>query len=211
MAVALPQSTNEADLISIESIKKALIEQHQMSAANEQSVLPRASAEHIEVVRRWISSAEFSLGVKASVLPCAEAGMQEDSVAQVKDGQLFLLANCIQNEKQARDVFIYGSIGLMAIPNYLNKLGAESIRQILATISSDQLKAMSAQFSEQVMADDRLVVELYLADLAALGVTPSFFERRDSWQRNLVRKLYSKLKWQSHDLHYLVYRAAKCL
>ena len=211
MTVALPESINAVDLISIESIKKALIEQHQMCAANDQPVLPKASAGYIETVKRWIAPVEFKTGIKANVLPCAESGMQEDSVAQVKNGTLYLLANCIQNEKQAIDVFIYGAIGLMAVPAYLDKLGSGAIDQIRSSVPADHLQAMAAQFGDEVMCDSRLVVELYLAELAALGVTPSFFERRDSWQRNIVRKLYNKLKWQSHDLHYLVYRAAKSI
>jgi hypothetical protein len=197
-----------ADL-SIEVIKKAFIKRHQVEAANEHPILKAAVNSHVEAVKRWIAPLEFKQGVKAQVLNCANPGMSEDASAQVVDDKLLILANCIENEKQARDVFVYGAIGLVAIPEYLVKLGETAIEQIYNSLSHDQLESVSSQFGALVASDRRLVVGLHLADLATLDVKPTFLERRDSWQRQLVRKLYSKLNWTSHDLHYLIFRAAR--
>lgn len=194
---------------SIEAIKKAFIKQHQQQAANEQVVRPKADMDQLEAVKRWIAPSEFKLGLKAVVLQCASVGMAEDLAAQIVDGNLYLLANCISNEKQARDCFTYGAVGLVLIPRYLTGFNEDSISQIYHCIPDDHIESMLSEYDAGVMNNKRLVVELYLAELATLNITPSYYERRDSWQRMLLRKLYSKLKWNSHDLHYLVYRATK--
>jgi len=199
----------EVSDFSIEAIKKAFIKMHQQEAANDQQVRPKAEAMHLEAVKRWIAPCEFQVGIKANVLSCAASGMSEDAAAQVVNGELIILANCIVNEKQARDILIYGAIGLIAIPMYLANYNDFRVTQIYQSIPEDQLEKMNKEYTKAVMTDERLAVELYLADLATLSVKPSFFERRDSWQRQLIRKIYSSLKWQSHDLHYLVLQAAK--
>jgi hypothetical protein len=202
---------DEVSEFSIEAIKKAFIKMHQHEAANEQQVRPKVGGIHLEAVKRWIAPCEFQIGMKAIVLPCAEVGMSEDAAAQVVNGKLVLLANCITNEKQARDILMYGVIGLIAVPSYLEKYSNTKINQIYHSISGDQIEHMIKQYPEIAATDERLLVELYLADLTTLSVKPSFYERRDSWQRQLVRKLYSGLKWQSHDLHYLIHRATRCI
>ena len=200
----------EVSNISIETIKKALIKQYQLEAANDQVVPPIATSDYVEVVRRWIAPCEFSLSIKATVLACAKPGMTEAS-AQVIDNQLYILANHLENEKQARDILIFGAVGLMAIPKYLSRFNESSLEAIYNALPSDQLETMHKAYGEQVALNKALAVQLYLAELATLDVVPSFYERRDSWQRMLVRKLYPKLKWQSHDFQYLVFRAAKAI
>lgn len=199
----------EVSDLSIEAIKKAFIQMHQQEAANDQAVKPKADTEHLEAVKRWIAPCEFQVGLKAQVLSCAKPGMAEDAPAQLVDGCLVLLANCLENEKQARDVYTYGAIGLVSIPAYLKKYNEQDISAIYESLPSDQIESMVLEFGDVITNNQRLAVELYLADLATLSVEPSFYERRDSWQRRLLRKLYSSLAWKSHDLHYLVYRAAK--
>ena len=200
----------EVSNISIETIKKALIKQYQLEAANDQVVPPIATSDYVEVVKRWIAPCEFTLSIKATVLACAKPGMTEAS-AQVIDNQLYILANHLENEKQARDILIFGAVGLMAIPKYLSRFNESSLEAIYNALPSDQLETMHEAYGEQVALNKALAVQLYLAELATLDVVPSFYERRDSWQRMLVRKFYPKLKWQSHDFQYLVFRAAKAI
>jgi hypothetical protein len=195
-----------ADL-SIDVIKKAFIKRHQFQAANEQPLAMAATNNHIEAVKRWIAPLEFELNLKANVISCANPGMSEDAAAQVVGGELFILANTVHNEKQARDVFTYGSVGLIVIPKYLAKKGNSVIEQIHSGLTGDQMEALASTCGD--IADKRSLIQLYLADLATLRVTPSFIERRESWQRQLVRKVYSGLAWKSNDLHYLIHRAVR--
>lgn len=198
---------NDVSDISIETIKKALIKQHQLEAANDQVVSPAASLEHVEAVKRWVAPCEFAIGKKAKVLGCAESGMLESVAVQLVDGQLFILANCVENEKQARDMFLYGSIGLIAVPRFLERFNDNAIGFLYSSLPEEQVEAMSLLYGADL--DKSLMVKLYLASLVTLDVEPSFYEKRDSWQRMLLRKVLPKLKWQSHDFQYLVYRAKK--
>jgi hypothetical protein len=195
-----------ADL-SIEVIKKAFIKRHQFEAANEQPLALAATSNHTEAVKRWIAPLEFRHKLKAMVIRCANPGMSEDAAIQVVNGELFILANTVHNEKQARDIFTYGCVGLIIIPKYLAKKGERVIEQIYNGLNDDQMEGLTHTCGDSI--DKRSFIQLYLADLATLTVTPTFIERRDSWQRQLVRKVYSGLVWKSNDLHYLIHRAVR--
>jgi hypothetical protein len=195
-----------ADL-SIEVIKKAFIKRHQFQAANEHPLTVAATNDHVEAVKRWIAPLEFDHNFKANVINCAKPGMSEEAATQVVSGELFILANIVNNEKQARDIYTYGCVGLIIIPKYLAKKSERVIKQIHSGLTEDQMENLAKTCGETI--DMRSLILLHLADLATLMITPTFIERRDSWQRQLVRKVYPRLAWRSNDLHYLIYRAIR--
>ncbi|QIZ84252.1 hypothetical protein HF888_08430 [Bermanella marisrubri] len=196
--------------LEISAIKKAFISNNLLPAANDEPILSRASQEHVERIHRWIAPLEFRLGVKARVIPCAEADLVEGVAAQIKQDQVVLLANCIQSEKQALDVFRFAAVGLLAVPRYLQKKD-RIVRTIYQGLSDEQIELIASRYGISGSQTEEMVVKLYLAELSALDVEPSFFERRDAFQRRLVRLVWPKLGWKSHESHYVIYRAAKTL
>lgn len=196
--------------LEISAIKKAFITSNQLPAANDEPVGDHASQEHIDRIHRWIAPLEFSLGVKATVKAGAGEDLVDGVAAQVKQEKVVLLANCISSEKQALDVFRFAAVGLLAVPKYLEKR-SRLVETIYRSLSSDQVELIAARYGISSEQTPEMIVKLYLAELSALDVVPSFYERRDAFQRMLVRLVWPKLSWSSHELHYLIYRAAKAL
>jgi len=212
MTAALTSRTDAidaTDLVSIESIKKAFIRLNERVAANEAVNLPLADDAHVEAIKRAIAPAEFEYKTKVQVVVGAVGGLDQSAPAQVQNGKVKLLANLIKNDKQALDAFYLGVRGLLALPLQLDRLGNHSIQQIFAGLNEEQLTTLTTISDLDATDDPRLVVETYLAYLASLNIKLSFFDRRNSWQRSLLRKLYPKLKWTAEDLQYLILNASK--
>ena len=197
------------DLVSIESIKKAFIRLNERVAANEAVNLPLADDAHVEAIKRAIAPAEFEYKTKVQVVVGAVGGLDQSAPAQVQNGEVKLLANLIKNDKQALDAFYLGVRGLLALQLQLDRLGNHSIQQIFAGLNEEQLTTLTIISDLKATDDPRLVVETYLAYLASLNIKLSFFDRRNSWQRSWVRKVYPKLKWTAEDLQYLILNASK--
>lgn len=196
--------------IEFSAIKKAFITTNQLPAANDEPINTHATQEHVDRIHRWIAPLEFSLGVKAQVLSGAETDMVEGVAAQVKQEQVVLLANCINSEKQALDVFRFAAVGLLAVPKYLEKR-SRLVNSIYNSLNEDQIELIATRYGISSDQTPDMIVKLYLAELSALDVVPSFFERRDAFQRAIVRAVWSSLEWHSHELHYVIYRASKAL
>lgn len=204
MTAALPQTTETAEIISIESIKKAFIGLHEVLAANEPLNTLYADESHVERVKRAIAPLEFQFKTKVNVVVGAVGGLAEGAVVQLKDDKVFLLANLLENEKQADDAYYLGVRGYLATKGYLAGLSDQVITQIFNGLSDEQ-KACLTTLSD----DKRETVTAYLSHLAMLNIRLSFFDRRNSWQRALVRKVYPKLAWSTEDLHYLILQAER--
>lgn len=204
MTAVLPQTTESVDIISIESIKKAFIGLHEVLAANEPINTVYADESHVERVKRAIAPLEFQFKTKVNVVVGAVGGLNDNAAVQLKDGKLFLLANLLRNEKQADDAYFLGVRGYLATKSFVEQASGALVDQIYAGLTDEQ-KACLSDLSE----DRKETVCAYLSHLAMLNIRPSFYERRNSWQRALVRKVYPTLSWTTEDLHYLILQAER--
>lgn len=198
------QNTVSNDVVSIEAIKKAFIKINEQHAANEPINPDMATEERVEAIKRVIAPLEFEYKTKVQVVVGSVGGLDAHSVAQLQDGQIKLVASLIKNDKQALYAFYLGVRGLLALPSYLEKLGEPVIQQIYDGLDDEQLNTLANISHLKTTDQPNQVVETYLAHLASLNITLSFFDRRNSWQRSLVRKLYPKLKWTAEDLQYVI-------
>lgn len=198
------QKTVSDDVVSIEAIKKAFIKINEQHAANEPVNPEMATEERVEAIKRAIAPLEFEYKTKVQVVVGPVGGLDTDSIAQLQDGQVKLIASLIQNDKHAHDAFYLGVRGLLALPAYLDRLGETVIQQIYAGLDEEQLNTLMNISHLKAMDQPQQVVQTYLAHLASLNIALSFFDRRNSWQRSLVRKLYPKLRWTAEDLQYII-------
>jgi len=196
--------------LQIDAIKKAFIASNQLPAANDPEVTEPSDMGHVEAIYRWLAPLEFEYAVKVKVVTHAEGGLTSGVAAQVKQGQVYFLANCISSEKQARDLYRFAVIGLLAVPQYLERKPG-LVSSLYNGLTDDQKEVIANRYGLSDEIDQEMLVKLYLAELSALDVTPTFYERRDSFQRSIVRRVWSKLAWNSTDIHYVLYRAAKKL
>ena len=213
MTAALPESqvqASTADLVSIESIKKAFIRLNEQVAANEPLNLSVADEGRVESIKRAIAPLEFEYKTKVKVVVGAVGGLNQYAPAQIQDGEVKLLANLIGNDKQAEDAFFLGVRGLQAVSQYIESINGRVIQQIFDGLEEEQLNTLKNISTLNDASDAKVVVATYLAYLASLNIQLSYFDRRNCWQRNVVRKFYPKLKWSAEDLQYLISGAVKC-
>lgn len=198
--------------INIEAIKKAFIQLHQLPAANEQIIRETVDAAHVMQVKDWLQDLERELGVKAKVVASPqECGLTVEAPAAVINDEAVIFANRIAHQKMALDVFEYAVVGLLGIERLL-KDDKTSLR-LFADLNQDtqEYLAKRYQLSLDNAEDQVLVVKMYLADLASLNIRLTWLQRREAWQRQCVRLLYPKLKYESQDLHYLLLKARRSL
>ncbi len=199
--------------LSIDSIKQDFIKLNERLAANEQFSLTLASDEHVRQVKVWVQDQERELGKKVRVVAGKET-LPEASACQVINGapglvldaEYILFANCIATHKQAMDAYEYVVVGLCALPKYLGKSQELVCANMALSLNDEQTLYIKQRFAGSSQ-DPLLAVMSYLAEVAALAITPTFIQRRESWQRSWVRKLYPKLGWSGTDIHYLIHRA----
>ena len=202
-------SPTPTEIISIDTIKKAFIQQHQLPAANQPHNDSMASAHRVEAIKRAIAPLEHAFNTSVNVAAQAVAdGSQQESV-QIHHGKAILLANGIHNDQQAYDQFYLAVVGLLAVPHCLNKKSKKTIKQIYESLSQEQKSLMMSLQKTDEEHKESEIVACYLARLASMNLTPSFHERRNSFQRGLLRLCYPKLKWSNLDLHYLILQARK--
>ena len=198
--------------LNIEAIKKAFIQLHQLPAANEQMIRDAAGSEHIIRVKDWLQDLERELGVKAKVVASAsECGLTVNTPATVVDDEVVLFANHIDHQKMALDVFEYAAVGLLGVQRLSIK---DSLcTRIFADLNKDtqEFLAQNHNLHPERSDDQILMIKMYLADLAALNIRLTWLERREAWQRQCVRLLYSKMAFSSLDLHYLLLKARRRL
>ncbi len=210
--VVSQETTAPLAVLSIEDIKKAFIQLHQLPAANDQITRADASAEHVVRVKDWLQDLERELGVKAKVVASPQAvGLAITTPAAVVNDEPVLFANFIDNQKIALDVFEYVAVGLLGV----QRLGLkdELFLAIFRDLSQDQREFLAHRHDLDINnpQDQALLVKLYLADIAALNVTLTWLERREAWQRQVLRLVYPKLGYRSLDLHYLLLKARRAL
>lgn len=198
--------------IDIEAIKKAFIQINQLPAANEQLMRPAVDEAHVSRVKDWVQDLERELGFKAKVASSSsEYGLSVNTPAAVVGDEAILFANYIDNQKMALDAFEYVTIGLLGVQRLLD--GSGMFERIFNDLDADTQEYMAKNHDLDLdQADDRvLLVKLYLAGLASLNVRLTWLERRDAWQRQLLRMVYPKLKMTSLDLHYLLLKARRLI
>lgn len=214
MNIALDVNKQAAPLevlaTNIDAIKKAFIQIHQSQAANEQLIRPPASEQHVLVVKDWVQDLERELGIKAKVVSTSsKVNTYVAAPAAIINGEPVLFANYIDNQKTALDVFEYVVVGLLGIQNLVKD--AKSFLRIYQDIDVDTREYMAKRHELELdkPTHQELLVKLYLASLASLNVRLTWLERRDAWQRQIVRLVYPKLKMGSMDLHYLLLQARR--
>ncbi len=210
-AQSLPQQSELT--LSIDSIKQDFIQLNERQAANEQFPLILANDEQVRQVKVWVQDQERELGKKVRVvagkesLPAESTSLVlEGAPGLVLEGETILFANCITTHQQAMDAYEYVVVGLHALPNYLGK----SQSAVCASISNSLNDEQGLYINKRFKVDNdqpQIAVMSYLAEIAALAITPTFLQRRESWQRSWVRKLYPALAWTGTDIHYLIHRA----
>jgi hypothetical protein len=212
-AVTVDQSQLVDSLpINIEAIKKAFIQLNQLPAANEQLVRSAADNAHVMCVKDWLQDLERELGFKAKVVASpSECGLTVNAPAAIVGDEAVLFANYIDNQKMALDTFEYVTVGLLGIQRLLN--GSTMYQRIFNQLDLDTKEYMAkVHHLDLDQADDcTLLVKLYLASLASLNVRLTWLERRDAWQRQLLRMVYPKFKMTSLDLHYLLLKARRLI
>ena len=208
---SLPQQSELT--LSIDSIKQDFIQLNARQAANEQFPLTLANDEQVRLVKVWVQDQERELGKKVKVVAGKEAlSVESASLALhgapglVLEGECLLFANCIATHKQAMDAYEYVVVGLGALPNYLGKSQSVVCASISKSLNDEQALYIKKRFKAD-KEQPQIAVMNYLAEVAALAITPTFLQRRESWQRSWVRKLYPALTWTGTDIHYLIHRA----
>ena len=212
MTNAMPEalsSQKPTDIVSIDTIKKAFIQQHQLPAANQPHSDSIASVHRVEAIERAIAPLEQAFNTSVNVVAQAIVDYPQQASVQIHQGQATLIANTIHNDQQAHNQFYLAVVGLLAVPHYLNKKSKKIIKNIYDSLSEEQKSLiMSLQQIDNENKESEIVGH-YLAHLASMNLTPSFHDRRNSFQRGLVRLCYPKLKWSNLDLHYLILQAKK--
>ncbi len=204
----------------IASIKQAYIEQNQrvelsgQKAANGSFMEKLADDGHLETVKRWVQQAERDCVIEVRVVAGVETLESTTGVAQAtpgtaNKGEFILFANRISTHKQAEDAYGYVVCGLGFLPQYLGKQMSAVCMQILRNLSMQQqnYSERTYGFDQNNEATLTSAVMQYLAGLSHLSICPTGLQRREGFQRSLVRKLYSKLEWNSDDIHYLIFKA----
>jgi len=203
------QPHKPTDIVSIDTIKKAFIQQHQLPAANQPHNNSVASADRVEAIKRAIAPLECAFNTSVKVVAQALVDCPRQGSVQIHEGKAILIANGIHNDQQAHDQFYLAVVGLLAVPHYLDKRSDKTIQRIYESLSQDQ-KNLIVNL-HQIEGEHKVseMVSHYLAQLASMSLTPSFHDRRNSFQRNLLRLCYPKIKWNNLDLHYLILQAKK--
>lgn len=206
------QSVVDSLPVNIESIKKAFIQLNQLPAANEQFMPSPAPASHVMRVKDWLQDVERNLGVKAKVVASPEqCGLSITAPAAIVDDEAVLFANYVDNQKMAMDVFEYAVVGLLGVQRLLKK---ESVcLRIFTDLDADTQEFLSKRHALpfETNEDKVLLLKMHLADLAGLNIRLTWLERREAWQRQCMRLIYPKLKFESQDLHYLLLKARRAL
>jgi hypothetical protein len=212
----LTSHTPSIDL-SIDSIKHDFIKLNARPAANEQFSLTLASAEHVRQVKVWVQDQERELGLKVTVVAGLEAlphgrqvtkAINKGAPGAVEQGQGILFANEINSHKQAMDAYEYVVVGLVALPRLMAKKQAQVCTQIANNLAPEHIEYIEKRFNVSI-TDPQLAIMHYLAEVAALAIKPNFVQRRESWQRSWLRKVYPTLAWTATDIHHLIY-SARC-
>lgn len=211
MSAALQLTAQEAEIVTIDAIKQALIANSKpVLAANESPLLGvELGAGHRNLVKSWVQHCERLMGVKVDV-ELVQSHNVAPSQAVVSEDGVIIYANRIATAQQAVLAYHYGVVGLLKVGSLL--AGKSSlIETMLRDIPQSALDGIiQSHFQGVQISKEGLLVE-YLAQLAQLQVAPTWVQRRESWQRSVLRKLYPKLKWTSDDLHYFIYSAREAL
>ena len=189
--------------ISINSIKQDFIKLNQMDAANEQFTRVLADEAHVRQVKMWVQDQERELGIKVQVEACMQAA-EFSAPGMIQKGNCILFASHINTHKQAMDAFEYVVVGLKALPEYMAGSKERICAAIFSGMGSEQTEYICKRFNVEHAQQGMM---LYLAEVAGLNITPTFLERREGWQRSIMRKLYPKLGWTPTDIHCLIHRA----
>ena len=197
------------DIVSIDTIKKAFIEQHQLPAANQTHGDELADPYRVEAIKRTIAPLEKMFNTRVNVVAQAIPEYTRHGSIQIHQGEATLVATGIHNDQQTHQQFYLAVVGLLAIPRYLSKKGDKFVKQIYQCISEEQKALIMSLHPINDACKETEIVSQYLAHLASMNLIPSFHDRRNSFQRSLVRLCYAKLKWTNLDLHYLILQTKK--
>ena len=210
--MALPEKTYE----SIDAIKKAFIELNQLPASNEAK---RPNSLELARVQAYLAPKEKLYGISVSLkdslteVDLSTVRPAYEGVAAVMRGdKVVVLLDAVHDHAQTLQAYDYGVVGLKALPGFVPKIKGFWM-QLSQSMTEPQLELLTKRYGLNLedKQQHQLALEFYMADSAAVGVVPTFLERREAWQRAMVRKFYPSLDWSSNDLHYLLHRVRKQL
>ena len=213
-------SQSAVNVESVESIKKGFIELNRLPEKEVSLAAIEIDQARVFQIKRWLADRVKEYGIEAAVVSGLHSLNLDvirpayKTVPAVLDAQKpIVLANVITSHASTVEAYDYGVIGLKAVPEYLSANVKGFWRQLFDGLEGSQRDLLVRRYGLNLdEADQRqMALEFYLADLTVLNVQLSFLQRRESWQRQVVRKMYPSLPWLSQDLHYVLHQVRRQL
>jgi hypothetical protein len=205
---------------SVEAIKKGFIELNRLP--EKPVILDQDDIDGVRLaeINRWLAERVKEYGIQFNLVSGLHSLSAEAirpaymGVVGVLDGdRSVILANTITSHASAIQAYDYVVVGLKSTPIYIEARLKSLWGQLFESLDEPQRDLLIRRYGVN-LADPQqrqMVLEFYMADLAVLNVKLSFLQRRDSWQRQIVRTFYPSLKWSSQDLHYVLHRVRRNL
>lgn len=213
-------SQSAVQIESVESIKKGFIELNRLPEKEVSLAAIEIDQARVLQIKRWLADRVKEYGVETDVASGLHSLNLDvirpayKAVPAVLDAQKpIVLSNVIASHACAVQAYDYGVIGLKAVPEYLSTNLKGFWLQLFDGLDVPQRDLLVRRYGLNLdEAEQRqMALEFYLADLSVLNVQLSFLQRRESWQRQVVRKMYPSLPWSSQDLHYVLHQARRQL
>lgn len=213
-------SQSAVQIENVESIKKGFIELNRLpEKAVSFACVEVDEARKLEI-KRWLAERVKEYGVVVGVASGLHALNLDvirpayKSVSAILDSnEPVILANAITSHASVEQAYDYAVVGLQGVPQYLASRMKSLWVQLYDGLSEPQRDLLVRRYGLNLEESEQrqMALEFYLADLAELNVELSFLQRRESWQRQLVRQFYPSLGWSSQDLHYVLHRVRQQL
>lgn len=205
---------------SVEAIKKGFIELNRLPEKAVVLDQVDVDAARLLEINRWLAERVKQYGALSELV----SGVHSLNVEAIRPAYMgvvgvlngakpVILANTITNHTSAIQAYDYVVVGLKESPIYIEARLKALWQQLFESLDEPQCDLLTRRYGLN-LADpqqQRMALEFYMADLAVLNVQLSFLQRRDSWQRQIVRRFYPSLKWSSQDLHYVLHRVRQNL
>ena len=213
-------SQSAVQIENVESIKKSFIELNRLpEKAVSLACVEVDEARKLEI-KRWLADRVKEYGIEVEVVSGLHALNLDvirpayKSVLSVLDANKpVILANGITSHASAMQAYDYAVVGLQGVPQFLTTRMKSLWVQLYDGLSEPQRDLLVRRYGLNLEEPEQrqMALEFYLADLTVLNVELSFLQRRESWQRQLVRQFYPSLEWSSQDLHYVLYKVRQQL
>ena len=205
---------------SVESIKKGFIELNRLPEKAVVLAQTEVDSAGLLQINRWLAERVKEYGVQAGLVSGVHSLNAEairpaymGVVGVLSDAAPVILANTITNHTSAMQAYDYAVVGLKEAPVFIGARLKNLWQQLFECLDEPQRDLLTRRYGLNLAdAQQRqMALEFYMADLAVLNVELSFLQRRESWQRQVVRNFYPNLAWTSQDLHYVLHKVRENL